>query len=64
MEMVLSFLERKRLGRKIFEGKNRKFDSGSWPGGMVVEFTCSALAAWGSLVQILGTDLVPLIRPC
>ena len=27
------------------------------PGGIVVGFTCSTWAAWGSQVQILGTDL-------
>ena len=26
-------------------------------GGIAVKFTCSTLAAWGSLVQSLGTDL-------
>ena len=30
---------------------------------MVVKFECSALAAWGSGVQILGTDLAPLVKP-
>ena len=28
-----------------------------WPGGIVVKFTCSALAAQGSRIQILGADL-------
>ena len=32
--------------------------------GVVVKFTCSALAAWGSPVWILGVDLAPLIKPC
>ena len=28
-----------------------------WPGGVVVKFVCSALAAQGSRVQIPGVDL-------
>ena len=28
-----------------------------WPSGIAVKFTCSVLAAWGSLVWILGVDL-------
>ena len=31
---------------------------GGQPGGIVVKFPCSASAAWGSLVWILGTDLL------
>ena len=31
--------------------------SGGQPGGAVVKFVHSALVAWGSQVQILGTDL-------
>ena len=34
------------------------------PGGIVVEFACSASAGQSSQVQILGTDLALLIRPC
>ena len=34
------------------------------PGGMVVKFTCSILAAQDSQVRILATDLAPLIKPC
>ena len=30
---------------------------GGWPGGTEVKFTCSAAAAWGSLVQILVADI-------
>ena len=35
-----------------------------WPCGSVVKVACSALAAQGLLVQVLGTELAPLIRPC
>ena len=37
----------------------------SWgrPGGAVVKFARSALAAWGSLVRILGGDMAPLGKP-
>ena len=34
-----------------------------WPGGAVVKFTHSALAARGSLVWILGADAAPLGTP-
>ena len=34
------------------------------PDGIVVEFMCSALVAWGSQVLIPGADLAPLIKPC
>ena len=37
---------------------------GGWPSGTAVKFVCSALAAQGLLVQILGTDLALLIKPC
>ena len=30
----------------------------------VVKFARSALAAWGSLVQIPGADMAPLVKPC
>ena len=32
------------------------------PSGVVVKFTCSVLAAWGSWVRIPGVDLALLIR--
>ena len=32
--------------------------------GIEVKFASSALAAQGSQVRILGSDLAPLIRPC
>ena len=35
-----------------------------WPGGVVVQFACSTLAARGSQVQILGVDLALLIKAC
>ena len=41
--------------------KNHAWDQ---PGSVVVKFVCSASAAQGSQVWILGTDLVPLIKPC
>ena len=31
--------------------------SGGRPGGVVVNFTCSALVAWGSPVRIPGTNV-------
>ena len=34
------------------------------PSGIVVKFACSTLAARGSQVQIPGTDLALLIKPC
>ena len=34
-----------------------KNNFGGWPGGLVVNFTCSALVAQGSQVWISGTDL-------
>ena len=30
----------------------------------MVKCTRSALAAWGSLVRIPGTDMAPLVKPC
>ena len=40
----------------------------SWgqPGGTAVKCALSALAAWGSLVQILGADMAPALlgKPC
>ena len=35
-----------------------------WSGGAVVKFANSALAAQGLQVQILGTDLALLVKPC
>ena len=35
-----------------------------WPGGAAVKCACSASAARGSLVQILGTDMAPFGKPC
>ena len=37
---------------------------GGRPGGAVVKFACSALAAWGLPVRILGVDMAPLGTPC
>ena len=34
------------------------------PGGAAIKFSRSALAAQGSLVQILGVDVAPLGKPC
>ena len=34
------------------------------PRGTVVEFTCSASTAQGSLVRIPGVDMAPLGKPC
>ena len=34
------------------------------PGGAAVKFTCSDLAAQGSLVWIPGADMAPLSKPC
>ena len=35
-----------------------------WPGRVVVKFECSASAALGLLVRILGADLSLLVKPC
>ena len=51
------------LGKSIFKfikpGKIyiKNTESRGQPGGVVVKFTCSTLAAWGSQVQIPGMDL-------
>ena len=37
---------------------------GGRPGGAAVKCACSALAAWGSPVPILGADMAPLGTPC
>ena len=37
---------------------------GGRPGGIVVTFMHSALAARGSQVRILGMDLALLVKPC
>ena len=44
--------------------KDGEIGWGGWPGGVVVKFARSALAAWGSQIHILGPDLAPLFRPC
>ena len=36
---------------------NQKDHDGGQPGGIVANFACSVLAAWGLQVQIPGTDL-------
>uniref|UniRef100_A0A8C4MXA2 ALK and LTK ligand 2 n=1 Tax=Equus asinus TaxID=9793 RepID=A0A8C4MXA2_EQUAS len=41
-----------------------KNTSTGWPRGVAVKFMCSASAAWGLQVQIPGTDLAPLVKPC
>ena len=48
----------------LFGCEDENEGDAGWPCGRVVKFACSASAAWGSLVQILGTDLAPLIKPC
>ena len=35
-----------------------------WPGGTAVKYACSASAAQGSLVRILGADVALLVKPC
>ena len=35
-----------------------------WPSGVVVKFARSPSGAQGLLVQILGTDLALLVKPC
>ena len=35
-----------------------------WPGGVVVRFVHSASVARGSQVQVPGTDLALLVKPC
>ena len=34
------------------------------PGGIVLKFARSALAAWGSQVWVPGAELAPLVKPC
>ena len=41
-----------------------KTECRGWPSGIVVKFECSTSVAWGSQVQILGTDLALLVKPC
>ena len=45
----------RHLSRRYFAGL-------AW--WLVVKFTHSALAAWGSQVQIPGVDLAPFVKPC
>ena len=42
---------------RIYAIKNNEAVFWEWPGGIAVKFAHSALAAWGSLVRILGADL-------
>ena len=42
---------------------NVKEKTGGQPGGIVVKFTCSTLAAWDSQFQIPGMDVAPLVKP-
>ena len=44
-----------KVGKKICQG---------WPSGIAANFAHSASVAWGLWVQILGTDLALLVRPC
>ena len=39
-------------------------ERGGQPGGVVVKFACSALAARGLQVWIPWVDLAPLVKPC
>ena len=50
--------------RKRYQFTNYKYYNGGRPGGVVVKFLHSALAAWGLQVQIPGVDLAPLVKPC
>ena len=43
-------------------GQNRGIRG--WSGGLEVKFVSYASAARGSQVQIPGTDLAPLVKPC
>ena len=42
----------------------KKQESGGRPGGVVIKFACSALAAQGLWVQIPEVDLHTLTKPC
>ena len=43
---------------KVFKHRIIKAgERGSCPGGIVVKFACSASAAWGLQVRVLGTNL-------
>ena len=57
-----SILERHVLKRD--EKSILIFQNKGLPGGTVVKFACSASAAGGSPVQILGADMAPLGKPC
>ena len=48
----------------MYKTSVKKMSNRGWPSGMVVKFVCSALAVRGLLVQILGMDLAPLVKPC
>ena len=43
--------------------RHQKLKDVGWPGGIAVKFVRSTSAAWGSRVQIPGTDLAPLVKP-
>ena len=45
-----------QLNLILFALKKKVFCWG-WPGGIVIRFAYSTLVAWGSQIQILGTDL-------
>ena len=51
-------------GRAARMERIRKMTDWGWPSGVEVKFTCSTLVARGLPVQIQGTDLVLLIKPC
>ena len=48
----------------LYRWSKMKYVSWGRPGGAAVKCTCSALAARGSLVRILGADMAPLGKPC
>ena len=55
----------KKLPIKSFNLAKQSFENEGegWPGGAVVKFAQSALAAWSSLVWMPGADMAPLSKP-
>ena len=54
----------KSTGKNVHCTLSQKSDFRGRRGGTAVKLTPSSSAAWGSLVQILGADMVPLGTPC
>ena len=48
----------------VLKTKWQELNVGGLPGGAAAKFTPSTSVAQGSLVQILGVDMAPLVKPC